>query len=126
MTTPTLGPERSGVDQVVGRDAELGAIEGFLDGVVEGPTALVVDGEAGIGKTTIWAAAVRAAEARGLRVLQARPAESEAKLSYAALADLVGMVFPDTRAALPAVPASLYHCPGKIRRAGRTPISPSW
>ena len=36
-------------------------------------------------------------------MLQARPAESEAKLSYAALADLVGDVFDETAAALPAV-----------------------
>jgi len=36
-------------------------------------------------------------------VLQARPAESEAKLSYAALADLLDDVFDDTRSALPPV-----------------------
>ena len=41
------------------------------------------------------------ADARGVRVLQARPAESEAKLSYAALADLVGAVFEETERALP-------------------------
>jgi predicted ATPase len=62
----------------------------------------VIEGEAGIGKTTLWFDVLRAAEARGYRVLQARPAESEANLSYAVLADLVGAAFDETRAALPA------------------------
>ena len=86
---------------VVGRDNELSAIERFLDALPAGPSGLVVEGEAGIGKTTLWVEAVRAAEARAQRVLQARPAESEAKLSYAALADLVGSAFDETRGALP-------------------------
>jgi class 3 adenylate cyclase len=36
-------------------------------------------------------------------VLKARPAESEARLSFAALSDLLGEAFDETRAALPAV-----------------------
>ena len=44
--------------------------------------ALLLEGEAGIGKTTVWLAAVRAADDRGFRVLQARPTESESKLSW--------------------------------------------
>src|SRR5205085_359720 len=64
--------------------------------------ALVIQGEAGIGKTAVWLEAVAMAEALGFRVLQARPAESEAKLSYATLADLIGVAFDDTRAELPA------------------------
>jgi predicted ATPase len=75
----------------------------FLDDVHTGPVALVIEGEAGIGKTTVWLEAVRAAEERPIRVLQARPAESEAVLSYAALADLVGAAFDETRTALPSV-----------------------
>ena len=90
-------------DAIVGREAELSAVERFLDSVPTGPVALVIEGEAGIGKTTVFAEGLRAADARGFRVLQARPAESEAKLSYAALADLVGEIFDDTRAALPPV-----------------------
>jgi len=86
---------------VVGREAELDAVERFLDALTAGPAALVIDGEAGIGKTTLWLAGVRSAESRSFRVLQSRPAQSEARLSYAALADLVGSVFDETRAALP-------------------------
>jgi class 3 adenylate cyclase len=88
---------------IVGREGELAAVERFLDGVSAQPSALVIEGEAGIGKTTMWLEAVRAAESRTLRVLRARPAESEAKLSYAALADLIGAAFDETRAVLPRI-----------------------
>ena len=87
----------------LGREAELAAVERFLDRAPAGPYALFIEGEAGIGKTTIWLEAVRAAEARGIRVLKARPAESEASLSYAALADLVGAAFDELRSILPPV-----------------------
>jgi DNA-binding NarL/FixJ family response regulator len=88
---------------IVGRKAELMAVERFLDDMPAGPAALVIEGEAGIGKTTLWHAGVRGAASRGIRVLEARPAESEAKLSYAALADLGGKAFDETRAELPPV-----------------------
>jgi DNA-binding NarL/FixJ family response regulator len=87
---------------LVGRERELATVSAFVDAIPEGPRALLLEGEAGIGKTTIWLEAVGAAEERGFRVLQARPAESEAKLSYAVLADLLGRAFDETRAALPA------------------------
>jgi predicted ATPase len=86
---------------VIGREREIAVVSAFLDSVPRGPGALLVDGEAGIGKSTVWFESVRLAEARGYRVLRARPAESEAKLSYAALADLVGPAFDETRAQLP-------------------------
>jgi DNA-binding NarL/FixJ family response regulator len=83
---------------IVGRDAELRAVERFLAG---GTGALLIEGEAGIGKTTLWQAAVEAGAAEGL-VLAARPAEAEARLSYAALTDLVGGVVDEATDALPA------------------------
>ncbi len=75
---------------IVGRDAELHEVSRFLDGVVSGPCALVLEGSAGIGKTTLWSAGVQAATERGHRVLTTRAAESEARLSYAALGDILG------------------------------------
>jgi DNA-binding CsgD family transcriptional regulator len=86
---------------IFGREAELEAIERFLNRITSGPVALVIEGEAGIGKTTLWFAAVQLAKSRSFRVLEARPAESEAKLSYAALADLLGGAFDEMRTALP-------------------------
>ncbi len=88
---------------IVGREGELALVAGFLDRLPTGPSALVIVGEAGIGKTTLWLETVRAAKARAFRVLEARPAGSEVKLSYAALADLVGSGFDETRASLPRV-----------------------
>ncbi len=87
---------------VIGRDAELEAIERFLDGLPSAARALLIDGEAGIGKTTVWSEAIAAAERRSYRVLRAQPAEREALLSYAALADLLEEVFEERRAELPA------------------------
>jgi predicted ATPase len=86
---------------VFSRDAELAALERFLDDLPTAPAAVVIEGEAGIGKTTLWLAGTRMAEQRGLRVLQAQPAESEAQLSYAALTDLVAPVFAETRELIP-------------------------
>ena len=86
---------------IVGREAELEAVARFLGAVRERAAALVIEGEAGIGKTSVWQEAIAAAQAAGMRVLLARPAENEAQLSYAALADLVGAAFDERRAELP-------------------------
>ena len=74
---------------VMGQDAELLAIERFLDQVTEGRTTLVLDGDVGAGKTTLWRAAVAAAKARGFLVLACHPVESERALAFAALGDLL-------------------------------------
>jgi DNA-binding CsgD family transcriptional regulator len=66
-------------------------------------SALVIEGEAGIGKTTLWLAAVKQARAHGFRVLTARVGQNESVLAYAALADLLGGVQPDAIAGLPEV-----------------------
>ena len=88
---------------VVGRDAELAALRDFLAGISDGATALLLEGDAGMGKTTLWSAGVADAEERGLRVLRALPAESETELSFAALGDLLDPVLADALDAL--VPA---------------------
>lgn len=76
--------------QIVGRDAELDAVRAVLDGVPAGLAALFIEGEPGIGKTTIWQAAIEAGRSRGWTVLEARAAESEARLSFVGLMDLLG------------------------------------
>jgi DNA-binding CsgD family transcriptional regulator len=86
---------------IVGREVELAATQRFLDVLPEGPAALVIEGEAGIGKTTIWRQATRAAGAASYRVLSCRPAESETKLSFASLADLMGPVADQVLPELP-------------------------
>ena len=91
----------SGPIEIVGRGAELSRLDSFLDEVAEGPAALVLEGESGIGKSTLWKRCVAAADDRGWRVLLSRPAASEAKLSFAGLADLLG----DTGDVLEALPS---------------------
>lgn len=73
---------------VTGRDEEVGVLDDLVLGRM-GPRVAILDGEAGIGKSTLWRHALHTALADGQRVLIARPAAAEAGLSYAALADLL-------------------------------------
>jgi len=86
---------------IVGRDTELASITTFLSSIDEGASALVLEGEAGMGKTTLWRAGVEKADQRGLRVLQALPAESETALSFSGLGDLLDGVLGEALAPLP-------------------------
>jgi DNA-binding CsgD family transcriptional regulator len=87
---------------VVGRDAELASIRDFVAGISDGASALVLEGEAGMGKTTLWRAGVETGEAVGCRVLQAEPAESETALSFSGLGDLLDPVLDEALEPLPA------------------------
>ena len=84
---------------LVGRDEQLGSLLRFLERADDGagPSAIALEGEAGIGKSTLWRAAVDAARQRGARVLIARPLESERLLPYAGLGDLLGGVIGEVR-----------------------------
>ena len=54
---------------VIGREEELGEIRACLTAAAEGPPALTLAGEPGIGKTVLWEAGVEDARERGYRVL---------------------------------------------------------
>jgi DNA-binding CsgD family transcriptional regulator len=82
------------VHGILGRDGELARMNDFLESASGGPAALILEGAAGIGKTTLWRAGVSFARARGHRVLSCRAAESEARLSYAGLGDLFDFELP--------------------------------
>jgi DNA-binding CsgD family transcriptional regulator len=69
--------------------AETRAVEDFLTLAAREPAALILDGEAGIGKTTLWLTAVDAARKRGFRVLSARSNGAESQLGYGAVLDLL-------------------------------------
>jgi DNA-binding CsgD family transcriptional regulator len=73
---------------LIGRNAELGSIEAFLVQVRDGPAALVLSGEPGIGKTVLWEAGVNQAAGLG-RVLSCRGVEAEASLAFAGLSELL-------------------------------------
>ena len=87
---------------VIGRDEELARARAFLGGLGSGPRALVIEGEAGIGKTAVWLQALDEAAARGCRVLRCAGEEAEARLSFVGLNDLIGDAID---AFLPALPA---------------------
>ena len=80
---------------IVGRDEELAAIQTFLGRIEEGPCALVLSGEAGIGKTILWEAGLEETRHRVGRVLVARGTEAEASLSFAGLSELLGDVLEE-------------------------------
>src|SRR5262245_58044380 len=89
------------LDEVVGRDRELEAVSAFLAAVARSPACLVLAGEPGIGKTTLWLAALKRARGRSMTVLSARPVAAEGRLAFAALADLLEPVADDVLARLP-------------------------
>src|SRR5437899_8398177 len=75
--------------EIVGREEELDVLHAVLARAAGGPTAFILEGEAGIGKSTLWLTGVETARERGLRVLSSRPAEAERGLAYAGLGDLL-------------------------------------
>jgi DNA-binding CsgD family transcriptional regulator len=90
------------VVQVVSREEELASIHAFIAEAEGGPGALVLEGEAGIGKSTLWLAGVETARAQGMRVLSSRPAEAECGLAHVGLGDLFEDVLDDVLPALSA------------------------
>jgi DNA-binding CsgD family transcriptional regulator len=106
---------------IVGREAELAAIGAFLR---SGPDsrALVLTGDPGVGKTTLWEAGVELARRRGLRVLSARGSGAETQLASAALIDLLDGVGRETLADLP--PPQLHALEVALFRAESTGAPP--
>jgi len=82
-------------EKIVGRESELGSIYAFLDDPVEAPVGLVLEGEPGVGKSTLWRAGVKTARERGFVVLIACPAEAERGLAHVGLGDLFDGVLDD-------------------------------
>lgn len=86
---------------MVGRVAELAAAAEFVAGLGSGPAALVFAGQPGIGKSALWQATLDKALEASCVVLSARPAQAEAGLGFAALADLLEAVADQVLPALP-------------------------
>jgi DNA-binding CsgD family transcriptional regulator len=87
----------------VGRDMEVATIIDFLTSTERLPGAVVLSGEAGIGKTTLWLAGVDAADSSGYRTISARPSDAETRLSFAGLDDLLGSNAAELMTELPPV-----------------------
>jgi len=86
--------------EIIGRDEELSSLRAFIGEAEAEPAALVLEGDAGIGKSTLWEAGVEHARAQGLIVLSSRPAEAEQGLGHVGLDDLLGGVIDEVLPAL--------------------------
>jgi DNA-binding CsgD family transcriptional regulator len=87
---------------LIGREGELATVRRALETVRDGPGTLVLQGDAGIGKTILWDAALEEAGRLGHTVLRASGAQSEVQLLLGALGDLFDGVHD---AVLPELPA---------------------
>jgi DNA-binding CsgD family transcriptional regulator len=85
---------------VAGREDELSSVKALL--ALRGPSALLLEGDPGIGKTTIWNAGVEAAHNAGRRVMSCSASGAETQLSFAVLGDLLEHVVEQTLAGLSA------------------------
>jgi DNA-binding SARP family transcriptional activator/DNA-binding CsgD family transcriptional regulator len=99
LRSPTAPMTVPGPD-VAGRDKECCALASFFDRVSQGPAALVLSGEPGIGKTTLWDAAVHEARGRGQRPLCCSGFASEVTFAFAALSDLLAGVVEEALGSL--------------------------
>jgi DNA-binding CsgD family transcriptional regulator len=86
----------------VNRPIEMQAVTTFLTKASAGPTGLLVEGEVGIGKTTLWLESIDRAREQGFQVLSARPAAMDSGLAYGSAADLLTGVSSKAWADLPA------------------------
>ena len=72
--------------ELIGRDDELDALRSVL---ASPPGVGVIEGDAGIGKTTLLRAGIAEARARGYRVLESSATGAETRLSFSTLRDLL-------------------------------------
>jgi DNA-binding CsgD family transcriptional regulator len=87
------GLERS--SEIIGRDPDRRVVTGFLCEIASGSVALVIEGDPGIGKSTIWRDGIAQARDRDCTVLMCQPAGAEARMSFAALGDLLEPVIDE-------------------------------
>ena len=89
MPTSPIVTHGAAGDPIFGRERELARLDELVDGLPERGAALLVRGEAGIGKSALLAAVSRRAEEARMRVLRTTGVQSEAQLPFAGLHRLV-------------------------------------
>jgi DNA-binding CsgD family transcriptional regulator len=82
-----------GSAELIGRDGEAERLGALIDHLRDGGGALLVSGEAGIGKSALLDHAGARARASGMRTLATAGVESEAELAFAGLHQLLRPVF---------------------------------
>jgi hypothetical protein len=86
-------PRQGPADPLIGRNEELGFVRSFVDQAADRGGALLLSGDAGVGKTVLLDAAAAYATAAGTRVLRAAGAEFEAGVSFAGLNQVLHPLF---------------------------------
>lgn len=101
VTPQTISPERNPIP-FVGRDAELAQLLDAWHGAGDGGLAMIVAGEAGIGKTRLAQEFLAQVRNEGVGVLIARSFEGESHLAYGPLAMALRSALPRSGAGWPA------------------------
>ena len=94
--------EVNSVHAIVGRNDEVEVLAAFVADEEREPRALLIEGEPGIGKTTLWQHLQASAAERGWVTLAHRPVRSEMDLSYAGLVELLDGIDGTVVSGLPA------------------------
>lgn len=90
-------------DRIIGRAEELQALARFVDAIPVGGHALLLQGDAGIGKTALWQEGTAAARRSDVRVLAARAGQAETRIAFATVLDLFAPTLDETLPQLPPV-----------------------
>ena len=88
---------------VVGRELELAAVEQFVLSCSDGPSSLVLEGAAGVGKTAIWAESIAKARRDDVVVRSCQCGEADSAWTFAGLGDLLDGIDPAILADLPPI-----------------------
>lgn len=78
-------PRTDPAETLIGRDHDLGLVRGFVDEAMVSGGALLLSGDAGVGKTVLLDAAAGQAHGAGARVVRAAGVEFESSISFAGL-----------------------------------------
>ncbi len=89
------GLDAAGCPRLVGRDEDIAFIQSFLGDSRAHGAALLLRGEAGVGKTAVLDAMARTAAHRGVRALRANGVQFEADIGYAGLNQLLVPLFDE-------------------------------
>jgi tetratricopeptide (TPR) repeat protein len=110
---------------IIGREEELALLEQRLGSIVDGGSAVVIlEGDAGIGKTMLFQSGLRAAHERGYCVLSCQPSAADVQLSYAALGDLLQRVEQHELAVLPPPQRHALEVALRLRDVASAPSDP--
>ncbi len=89
---PYFLPYRWFMSDPVGRNSERDLVTTFLAAAASAPAVLTIEGEPGIGKTTLCAHGLEQARTAGAVVLACHPTSAETSMSFAGLTDLLAQL----------------------------------